>query len=224
MNRATTGGSALDARRSGGRPESAHEDPLDGEEEDEGRQGDEQGAGQGHRRSGLGELALQRGQGRHDRADRLVARERQPEEEVIPDPGELQDEDRREGVEREWHEDVAEDRQGRSPVEAGRLPQVGRDRDEVVADDEGGEGDGDRGVEKQQPEVRVVEVPTHVHRVERREVHLEGEDRSQVDGHEPEEPVADPERNDGVGGQGRQQNRQQRPDDRVERGAADGVP
>jgi hypothetical protein len=46
-------------------------------------------------------MALEAGEGGHDRADVGAAGEGQAEEEVVPDPGELEDEDGGEGAQGE---------------------------------------------------------------------------------------------------------------------------
>src|SRR5215216_2006859 len=148
-------------------PQTADEDALDREEDDEGGQGDEESTGEGNWGTGARELTLEGGQRGHDRTDVVAAGEGQTEQEVVPDPGELEDEDGCEGVEGERHEDVAEDRQRGGAVEASGLAEVGGNRGEVVADDECGEGDGDRGVEEEESLVGIVEVPLHEHGVER---------------------------------------------------------
>src|SRR5690349_3734887 len=74
--------------------EAPGEEALGGEEQDHGRERDEQTAGKHGRQRSTAVRALQAGQRRHDRSDRVGLREREAEQQVVPHEGGLQDEDR----------------------------------------------------------------------------------------------------------------------------------
>src|SRR3954452_7839627 len=66
-------------------------------------------------------------------------------------------------------------------------------------------------------------MPLNIQRIERRQVHLEREDRARVDDEEPEKSKSDLEGNDREGGHRREQDRQQTTSDGIKGGAENGL-
>ena len=152
---------------------------------------------------------------REDRdGDRLrVAPEGQRHEQVVPDPEELEDRERGDRGQPERQDQPEEDPELGRAVDPRRLEQVLGYPDEEVPEQEDREGQPERRVEEDEPE----------HGVEEPEVVVEGKDRDQrhLDRHDEErddaeeEPVAPRklEPGEGVTGERRDEDREDRPAD-----------
>ena len=127
---------------------------------------------------------------REDRdRDRLrVAREGQRDEEVVPDPQELEDRERRDCGEPERNDHAEEDPELRRTVDARRLEQVAGDPDEEVPQQEDRKRQPEGRVEEDEPWDRVEKPERVVEREDRDERHLDRNDEERDD--HDEQPVA----------------------------------
>src|SRR5450759_1760228 len=122
-----------------GQGDAAHEVLLGDHEEDDHREQADEGAGH-HLGPLADELALEERQADGCRVGGQVAQVDQGIEQVVPAPHELEDREGREGGPGEWDVDAQEDLPRVGPIDAGRVGQLARDRQEELAQKESPEG------------------------------------------------------------------------------------